>query len=492
MDYFYDGQLRRYVTQFMRIFIGFKYRAGDGELKTVPVTYGDMSRQVATLIRENSENKLPSVPKIGCYITGLELDTSRLSDPSFVSKVSVRERAYTQDEETGEVEYHNYQGGSYTIERLLPTPYKLTMKADIWTSSVDQKLQFFEQIAVLFHPSLEIQTTDNYLDWTSLTVVDLKQISFSSRTIPVGTESEIDILSIDFEIPIYISPPAKVKKLGIVKSIIANIFSEEGDIVDLSGLVFNQRSGNATWQSERFRILLFKSTNGQDNDYDVTIVDPGATIKALKIPEKDIKIGGKLNWYQVLELLGGYTTTSRMHFTQASGNEISGIFAVNPVDPTVMVVSFDQDTIPQNTLIASAIIGMSSKGTVDAIVDPYKFNPLTKPDGRILGVRYLMLDDVNPSENVGQSVGNTPYNSTYDGPDAWKNLDGTDPIIPANSIVEWDGTTWKIIFDPATAAENTVIQNLRTLVKYKWSDGQWLKAFEGEYAPGYWRFDFDA
>jgi hypothetical protein len=48
MDYFYDGQIRRYVTQFMRIFIGFKWRAGDGTEKTVPVTYGDMSRQVAT------------------------------------------------------------------------------------------------------------------------------------------------------------------------------------------------------------------------------------------------------------------------------------------------------------------------------------------------------------------------------------------------------------------------------------------------------------
>jgi len=498
MEHFYDGQIRRYVTQFMRIFIGFKYQAGDGELKTAPVTYGDMSRQVATLIRENSENKLPSVPRIACYITGLELDTSRISDPSFVSKVNVRQRAYTQDEETGEVEYQNYQGGSYTVERLLPTPYKMTMKADIWTSNVDQKLQFFEQIAVLFHPSLEIQTTDNYLDWTSLTVVDLKQIGFTNRSIPVGTESEIDILSMDFEIPIYISPPAKVKKLGIVKSIVANIFSEEGNIVDLDSLIFNQQVGTAVWGSEKFRVLLFKSQNGQSNDYDVSIIDPPATIKAMKIPEKDIKVGGKLNWYQILELLGGYTATSRIIFTQSSGNEMSGTFAVNPVDPTIIVASFDQDTIPQNTLIASSITGMPSKGTVDAIVDPYKFNPLSRPDGRTLGVRYLMLDDVNPSINRGGLIkyGQDPADGSsrdpYDGPDAWKNLNGTDPFIPANSIIEWDGASWKVIFNPSAASGNTIIQNLRTLIKYRWTDGQWLKAFEGEYAPGYWRFDLEA
>ena len=60
MDFFYDGQIRRYVTQFMRIFIGFKYQAGDKSEQTVPVMYGDLSRQVAALIRENSENKLPT------------------------------------------------------------------------------------------------------------------------------------------------------------------------------------------------------------------------------------------------------------------------------------------------------------------------------------------------------------------------------------------------------------------------------------------------
>jgi len=56
MDYFYDGQIRRYVTQFMRIFIGFQYKTGDGELRHVPVMYGDMTRQVAAIIKENSEN----------------------------------------------------------------------------------------------------------------------------------------------------------------------------------------------------------------------------------------------------------------------------------------------------------------------------------------------------------------------------------------------------------------------------------------------------
>ena len=58
MDFFYDGQIRRYVTQFMRVFIGFKYQAGDGDERLVPVMYGDLTRQVASIIKDNSENKM--------------------------------------------------------------------------------------------------------------------------------------------------------------------------------------------------------------------------------------------------------------------------------------------------------------------------------------------------------------------------------------------------------------------------------------------------
>ena len=94
MDFHYDGQIRRYVTQFMRVFIGFKYQAGDGEQRLVPVMYGDLTKQVASIIKDNSENKMPTVPRIACYITGLELDTSRLADSTFVSKMQVRERTY--------------------------------------------------------------------------------------------------------------------------------------------------------------------------------------------------------------------------------------------------------------------------------------------------------------------------------------------------------------------------------------------------------------
>ena len=484
MDFFYDGQIRRYVTQFMRIFIGFKYQAGNGDQQSVPVMYGDLTRQVANIIRENSENKLPTVPRMACYITGLEMDTSRLTDPTFVSKVNIRERHYDIDSD-GNRQYTGAPGKNVTVERLMPTPYLLTMKADIWSSNTDQKLQILEQILVLFNPALEIQTTDNYVDWTSLSVVYLTGQQFSSRSIPAGTESDIDVCSLDFQIPIWISPPAKVKKLGIVRSIIANIFTEDGDITNLSTLIYNNNDSNTVYVNARYPVLLFKANNGQDYDYELTIVDQNAAIQSLGLDKKEFTDDKKLDWNGVLQTLGNFVEgTSMVHFRQPDGSEISGTVAINPVDPYILLVSVDRDTLKQNTLITSGQYP-SGSGIVNAIIDPTTYNPIAKLNGINnipLGHRFLMLEDVS---FIDDSV-NPPV---VKGPDGWKNSDGTNTLIPANSIIEWNGAKWSIIFDPFDSDDITYISNLNTGIQYKWDGIQWLKSFEGEYAPGYWRFD---
>lgn len=472
MDFFYDGQIRRYVTQFMRIFIGFKYEAGDSKQQTVPVMYGDLTRQVANIIRENSENKLPTVPRMAAYITGLDIDTSRLTDPTFVSKVNIRERDYYVDD-SGQRVYTGGQGKNVTVERLMPTPYKMTCKLDIWTSNTDQKLQLLEQIMVLFNPAFEIQTNDNYVDWTSLSVVRLTGMNFSSRSIPAGTDSDIDICSVDFEIPVWISPPAKVKKLGVIRSIIANIFTEDGDVQNLSSLVYNQSNSNVVYVNPRYPVLLFKANNGNPNDYELTIVDQNAAIQSLGLDRKEFTDDRKLDWNAVLAALGSFTEgTSTIHFRQPNGEEITGTFAINPVDNFILLVSIDKDSpgYTENTLLESPQYP-DGKGTFDAIVDPTTYNPIARLSTIPTGHRFLILEDVANDA------------------DGWKNNDGTNTSIKANSVAEWNGSSWAVIFDPATVDNFTYLSNITTGIQYKWDGMQWLKSFEGEYAPGYWRLD---
>ncbi len=488
MQHFYDGQIRRYLTQIIRMLSNFSYKDSEDKLVQIPVMYGDMTRQVASIINGNSENKVPSAPRIAVYITGLEMDTARLADSSYVSKLNIRERAY---DESGK-EYLNTQGKNYTVERLMPTPYNLSVNADIWSTNTDQKLQIIEQILMLFNPSLEIQTTDNYVDWTSLSVVNLTTTTFSSRSIPMGTETEIDVATLGFTTPIYISPPTKVKQLGVVTNIVTSIFDETKGTIDLKSSMPEIKAFQDTSRPEaQINPRVYIDENGvEQRDYgymDNIKTDTTAVVSttyknydllvlntSLKLIENGI--AGKITWDEYTQAFNqpyqAGITQIRLKRSDLD-NEIAGTVTINPLDAFTMVVNWDPDTLPTDTIITGPT-GNNSK--INFIIDPLKTSPV---DLKTTGIRILLLD-----ENLGDA-GNA------DGADAWKNADGSDFVASANDIVEWDGSKWSIVFDASESADQTVYTtNLNTGVQYKFYKGEWLLAFEGEYPHGTWRLKF--
>lgn len=449
MKFFYDGQIRRYVTQIIRALSGFKYQAADGKQITVPVMYGDMSRQVANIIKENSENKTSSTPRIAVYITELSLDRNRLSDSTHISKVHIREREYNSQTQS----YEARQGAGYTVERLMPTPYKLAVKADIWASNTEQKLQIMEQILMLFNPSLELQTSDNFIDWSSISVLDIRDIVFSSRSIPQGVDSEIDIGTITFETPIWINPPSKVKRLGVIHDIIMNIHDE----------------GYSFETQEHVNIGgfdIFVYADPASTAYIAELLDPKSalvalsdTIDATAANQLWNKYGENLNWRVLLDQYGNKfkPDSSQVFLIQPNGNEIIGTVSVNLLDETKLIINLDPDTYNTNTII----IGPSAtKGTVDAVINPQTFDPTLA----VSGTRYLIL------ENIAQNT------------QAWNGF-----TADANDIVEFDGTNWHIVMDSSTVDEVVYVTNLRTRVQYKFENNEWTRAFEGEYRNGQWR-----
>ena len=483
MQHFYDGQIRRYITQLIRLFSNFKYKDGEGKEVRVPVMYGDVTRQVANIVRDNSENKIPSAPRMAVYITGLEQDRLRTADASFVSKVHIRERAYDESNQ----EYLNTQGKNYTVERIMPSPYTLNVNLDIWSTNTDMKLQIMEQLLMLFNPSLEIQTTDNYVDWSSLTVVELTSMNFSSRTIPQGTESEIDIAQLSFTTPIYINLPAKVKKLGVITNVIMSIFDESKGTIDLgTSMPELQAYSDAEPNQAKTDLQTGKIEKdginiqaGNYQNYDILIMGNQAQIV-------DRGRVGSVPWDEVIQPHPGQYKAGlsqlqikRKLLAGESGSiSINGSITINELDRTKLVIVWDEDTIPTNTDLNSPS-GRNNKGSVDFIIDPQKYNPNNTT--KVAGLRLLLLGDINTSSNVGAAG--------YDGPDAWKNTDNTDFVAGQNDIVEWDGSSWSIVFD-ASADDGTTtkyITNLNTGVQYRWSGTEWILSWEGEYQKGTWR-----
>jgi hypothetical protein len=458
-QFFYDEQIRRFLLQFARIFSNFQIEYGRQEgsdaaaLLRVPVRYGDASRNAQTIIQENSASSLPSTPLMTFYIAALDYDRPRMQEPYFVSKVNVRQRTYDTSTET----FETTQGNAFTIERLMPVPYKMTMNLDIWTSNTNQKFQLFEQICTLFNPALEIQSTDNYIDWTSLTVCELESITWSSRSIPIGTENPIDIMTLRFNVPIWISSPAKVKKLGVIERIIASVFTAQGDAV------------NAITNND-----LLLGTRQLITPYNYKIVLIGNKIQVLQqssiVDENNSELApatevaeSNLMWPAVINLYGTLRPgVSQIRLEQPDGTEIIGTIVVDPSDDRFVLYDVDVDTVPQNTL-----------EPVTAVINPQLSGPGSGLSPAVPGQRYLLTDSTGSAENADPAT-------------AWIGINGRPLIANENDIVEYANGYWQVSFPANTLPGGQYVTNITTGIQYVWTGQYWIKSYQGVYPGGAW------
>ena len=460
-QFFYDAQIERFIAQFIRMVSGFqvefgKDREGNKTLQRVPVYYGDSSRQVMNIISNNSAGSaLPTVPAMTVYINNVTYDRDRIQQPDFVGKMNIRQRYYNEDTQ----EYENRQGNAFSVERLMPVPYTLELKLDIWTSNTKQKLQLLEQLVILFNPALEIQSTDNYIDWTSLSAVYLESPNWSSRTVPIGTENPIDVATLTFKLPVWLSPPAKVKKLGVIQKIIASIHDSDGN---LSDDVYDDT--NLMGMRQYFTPL----------DYGVLLIGNQLTLlKYNEMPDPrdptvqtQVKVGTRDIWRSLVGIYGELTNgVSQVRLIQSDETtEVVGTVSYHPSDDSILIFNADIDTYPENTL-----------ESINAIIDPRNVTVDSSILSPATGTRYLILEDIG-------AFSNNPDN----GAPAWRGSDGQNLVAHANDIIEYNGTHWTVVFDSQTDSSVQYVSNLNTGTQYKWDSNQWVKSYEGEYKGGLW------
>ena len=448
-QFWYDQQIRRYLLQFVRIFNGFQVKSGQKDAggtssqvyRTVPMRYADMSRMVAHILRGNTENALNSTPFMTCHVANLNVARERRHDPKLISAQQIQERKYDSlnDQYTAEL------GNTYTVERYMPVPYDLTINVDVWCSNTEQKLQLLEQVLTLFNPTVEIQSNTNPLDWTNITVVELIDIQWSSRSVPQGVDSQLDIATLIFQVPIWINPPAKVKKQSIIHSIINRIHLDD----NLTDLEYDK---NMQDFFEQFSNLEEIVVTPQDAQVDVT----GNTISLLNAHG----INEGYSWKEFFEQYGEFqASTSKIKLRRASNIEdstqdIVGTIAYNPTNDNQLIFTIDSATLPTNT-----------QNAVLKIIDPQKNQP---GDGTLAGQqtgqRYLIINEI--VENSSN----------------WGNVKAS-----ANDIIEFNGTQWEVSFD-ASVNGSTVqyVTNTTTGFQYKWNGKEWIDTYQGQYKPGYW------
>jgi len=445
-QFFYDNQIRRFIVQFARIFSDWqvtkgKDPAGNDILVRVPIQYGDSSRMAQTQIANNSHNSLPSAPLISYYVSGFEYDQRRTQDPYFVDKLSVRQRTFNTDTQ----QYEPTQAQAFTVERVMPVPYTLRITVDFWTTNYQQKLELLEQIGVLFNPSLEIQSTDNFIDWGSLSVVYQDGLTFSSRVVPQGSGNPIDIMSWKFYMPIWISGPAKIRKLGIIHKIIASIFQ-----------------GNALTDMQDDQLLLGTRQKITPYGYKLLLIGnslqilPATHIFSPSNSSTDVPINPdtEVYWTPVLGMYGTVKPGVSQIWLQNPymDTEIVGTITFNPLDDRLLIFDIDPDTLPQNTL-----------NPVNSVINPQTKGPGHGLPAAANGQRYLIVEDIPESS------------------DAWGTVNAK-----ANDIIQYSSntTSWSVSFDSSTITTTQYVTNLTSQIQYRYTEGVWVKSFEGWYDQG--------
>lgn len=468
MDFFYDSQIRRYLVQFMRIFSDIKIRTGPDAsgmytVQRVPIMYGDPSWMVAQLIKGASENTMLPNPMFSAYIESINLSPSRRQDTQFVGKISTLERKFDQQTQT----YSNEPGVRQDIERYMPVPYDMYVRLDAWTPNMNVKLQLFEQIGIIFNPSIQLQQNSNLLDWTSIFEVFLEDFTFSNRSIPQGSEEERDVMSYRFKIPVWINPPAKVKRSSLIAEIVTNVFytSSVDEIRDkVDGKFYDPfHSGcipgipvQIITTEGNYRVSVYKGTDSDE----VMLLDNNGN----RAPDAD--------WFSLIQKYGEISpniTKMRLKLNpdiDTDENDIIGNIFQDPERKDVLLFIPDEDTLPANTL-----------PPIDAIIDPTESAPERGLPPATIGQRYLLTSNYSDGEEPALPFGvsTSPW--------------GNNLVAYPNDVIQFDGDSWEVIFDSRNSVGENYLVNNTNGSQYRFDGKEWTYTYYGNYGPGYWRVD---
>lgn len=444
--YFYDQQMRRTIIQFMRIFSGFRVQTGKNnqgiqEFIQVPVVYGDGSRQAQLIIQNNSENTILSVPRIACYITSLSpAAMKRGGYQGNTETLLVTERQFDQDAGS----YTDRPGNRYHVDRLQPNPVDITFKVDIWTSNTDQKLQLFEQIFMLFNPSLDIQTSSSPLDWTAIQTVTLDDggITWDESGVPRGTDENINIMSMTFTVQSYINPPARVKK----QTLIHNIIQHMGDAIEDCDSAAYFEDGSTTLQNV--------TTPGNHTVHvmgnNIILLGPYRNLQ-----DQD---GNTYSWPKLIDQYGEIVPGSskiRLRWVsdiQDDTRDIMGFIRLHPTIDNILMFTPIAETLP-----------LATQAPILGFVNPHTQTPGTNLPVPVTGQRYIV------TEEIGSSL-------------AWPGIDAK-----MHDIVEFDGSNWSVVLDVENTNTLEFVNDLQTGDLLKLLNHQWVEAVNLQYTPGYFR-----
>lgn len=441
VNYWYNSQIRTLILHTQRLFSNFyistgKDENGDDKLKRVPVVFMTNDKTVASIINKNTDTIIETAPKMVLTISDIHLNNDKFSgSPYYEYETEVTEKKY--DDENNNYVYE--PGNSYHIKRLNPVPLGVSFKLYILTTKLEQKFQLFEQIRALFTPTLELQTSENPLDWTRLTAITLTNVNYSNKGTTNLDSTALDVMDMTFEVDTNLDLPALVTRNRIIETIITDM-----------GNVSN-KDEIWGWADEDIIRTYYKPD-------DVTIVVKDNNIVQMT-PNARVK-----NWNDLFKMYGIKSSNTFLHCMVNSDidnrQEIYGEITINEKDNTQLIYNIDEDFLPKPNI-----------DNVQAIINPHDFVP-----NNVENERYLIVDSI-------------PNNTKMWG--TLKDKFGNEiSYIPENCIIEYKNNFWTLMLNPIDEPAEYFVRDLSDAkFLYVWNISYkcWVDFINRKYRPGFWR-----
>lgn len=441
VKYYYDGQFRRVLKHLIRVFGEFSILSSindDGEpvYRKVPCRYADISRMAAYIINGGSENTLPSAPLMTISVQSLQMDRAGIRSPAQEQIVMGTNKSPEQNVYTKELDQQ------YLITRYNPVPWDLTFDLNIWTTTLTSKMELFEQISTLFAPSVTLQLSENPLDWTSATDVELVGCQFSSRAMPQGTDTDMDIMTLSFKCTIWLSLPATVEKPKLIQEIVTNVYNTKDELDFELG---NWSEPVVDVFTPKNMCILVDPVNTIDSStshYELTLVSSSLN---------KLSTNGKIfSWEIYLKYLEPKFLDKEMHIKFQRGIE---------------------DSMP----IRGTVVSIGSGDTANKII--------VAVDETLFKKQLVMKEFVTNSTELLQATPGSYYVNISE-----RDIFYKEQRIPPEYVVKITSTGAEII-DPVVFTE--YVYNEKDQENYRYtSKFGWHKAIMNKYRQGYWRIGF--
>lgn len=456
-NYWYNAQIRHIILCVLRLFSNFQISEGldssnKPKLRRIPVTFMSTDKSVVYMLNNASDTILETVPRMILTISNVKLNTDKSAGATYYEhQTSITEKNFN-------AELDNYvydKGNSYNITRLNPVPIGLEFKLYILTSMQDHKLQLFEQIRTLFTPTLELQLSENPLDWNYITAITLTNLTWSSKNTNLES-STLDSMDMSFAIDTHLDLPALVQRESIITQINNNVL-DSSYIDDL--LITDYNDGTRVYHSptnNRIQVIYNEDLKRQE---------------VILLPSEKCK-----TWYELFETYDlhyegnkspAYNTVYINCLTNANieiRRDLVGSIYVLPDEPNKAVFNIFNLRNPSDLLF------------IDGILNPHEVSSIS-PNGE----KYLILEDIGTDSQL--------WGKLYDENGIEVNTINKNCIVTHISNDEINATY--VFINPETNPNKTLYIKDKSAQQYLYTYNSeykmWIDFVNKIYNVGYWR-----